>query len=623
MESPSSYVGLLLGLVEVKCTMADMSREQRLDLTKTCHDVVCSRDRVKAAGHGVLGQVEKNNASVEIFLDKETIQVFIGKILITKHKVVSVSVLNAIRGTQGKLVFIGRCQLAKQRLAVVLNFVSEKQAQEFIQNYQMVKANSIETLPSNSKPIRPLPIPPGKKPAIPPPDYEEIMPATPRGQIYEDVDSTPSRPPSHSMAKRPLPEIPRPSPPAPKYEAPYRSLPPPIPERYENPEELVKSLPPTRFRSFADPNVDVYNWSDDELSYEEVGEQYYESIGIDVKDAEQIYMSTSLIKEEEEEPQQQAPYEESHKEEQKQQEKKQAEVEEEEPETTLEEDIDSFLRDEYKFKSTFWRIREAIFSLSRELQILLRGTEMLADIQNDMYVELHEGCKSPSRIAQVFISRKAQLERYKYYLLNSPKISRLIEAQPEGVKQMFPRLQEDVRSSWKRLYFYSKSMEKMLATAPLQDAPIIQEALHMLRDLTRQADSGILMDAVKGAPFKLHDLAPLFLHSSFHIKSSSLEKRKTDYRVLLFAELLVVTVPRVDNYEYVDFIPTRRLRVLPTKDERAFVLETMYPGEREPRSYGFRAPSVESKQVWIKMMKQILREHKGMYDHGKISGLRK
>lgn len=62
---------------------------------------------------------------------------------------VSISVLNAIRGTQGQLVFIGRCQLAKQRLAVVLNFVSEKQAQEFIQNYQMVKANSVETLPPN------------------------------------------------------------------------------------------------------------------------------------------------------------------------------------------------------------------------------------------------------------------------------------------------------------------------------------------------------------------------------------------------------------------------------------------------------------------------------------------
>ncbi|XP_042227700.1 uncharacterized protein LOC121870028 isoform X2 [Homarus americanus] len=706
MSTPASQFGQLLGLVDVNQTMTSFNKDDRLNIAEVCCDMVCGgrahgvKEKVPL---GTLGRVDKAIWDAEVSVVNGTIQVFHNQVRVTSHKVTGVSVFTAIPGTNGKLVYIGKCQEHKKRMAVVLQLSSDREAQILKSRHQELQVDGPESRHmSNLYQV-------SADPSIPPPDYEDLTPPPllppwqnlpPPTSPKQNILSTwqhvlPPHPQQRLPASLPLPSGDLPPPPLPSPRQRVLPPPPPSPEslvfeqalppipaarehiydqvnlsipqepiyatidpslptpphqqqpgddnyysqpvhdinQYENPQggSSTGLPPPLPLRqgssgSDQDSNCDVYDWPSDDGREESPQENYYTALGIDIREAEQIYMTTSMNEEQQERGMQekgdhkrQKRQKQRKKEEDKYNEEKEdteeedddeeeEEEDQEEFETTLEEDISAFLKDEYKFKTTIWRIREATHSLTRELQHLLRGTETLADIQNDMYVELYEGYKSPSKIAQVFISRKDQLERYKYYLMKSPQINKLTEAQPEEVKKMFPKLKENIRSSWKRLYFYCKSLEKMLATAPPDDVQVVQEAVDMLRELTRQGDSGIMMEAVKGTPFNLHDYAPLLLHSSFDIRSSSIRQRKGDYRVLLFAMMLVVTVPREDKFEYQEFIPTENLRVVSSKRDtrRTFVLEAKL-GQGGKRMYGFRAPSDEAKDVWVMMINRAIK----------------
>lgn len=247
--------------------------------------------------------------------------------------------------------------------------------------------------------------------------------------------------------------------------------------------------------------------------------------------------------------------------------------------------------------------------LNPELQHLLRVTEALATTHNDMYIDLHEGYRSCSKIANAFIARKDKLDHYIYYLMNAPKINTCIKNMPEENTLLLPTLQEDLRTSWKRLHFYLMSLEKILGSAPQGDKEALKVVVEMLRDMNLQADSCILLDGVKECPFELLLYCPLILHNAFKIKGPLTIRTRPNYRVLLFAEIIVVTVPKNDQYEYQEHLPMNQVKFIAASyfTSTDFDLEIMSGGQKRNKRYTFRAPSPEARDVWVETITRLLR----------------
>lgn len=272
--------------------------------------------------------------------------------------------------------------------------------------------------------------------------------------------------------------------------------------------------------------------------------------------------------------------------------------------------VSEFLRNEYEYLPTIQRISDAKRFLSHEMQHLLRGMEALADIHTDMYAELYDGHRSCCRIAQVFISRKNQLERYKYHLMNVPKINHCLENLPPSVKHMHPKLREDLSMCWRRLHYYFMMLEKIKEEAPEENKAIIQEAIDLLCGLYREGDSGILIDAVKGAPFDLHLRAPLLLQNTLSISSVALKRPGFyKYHVLLFAEMIVVTQPKNGKYDFKTNLRVEQLHFLDLRlNSNEFMLEEIRGGERRPEKYTFRARSRSIKDKWVQEISRLVQE---------------
>ncbi|KAG0714970.1 hypothetical protein GWK47_013041 [Chionoecetes opilio] len=275
---------------------------------------------------------------------------------------------------------------------------------------------------------------------------------------------------------------------------------------------------------------------------------------------------------------------------------------------SLEHELCSFLENEHQYLNTLKRINDAKKVLTSELQNLLIGSDRLADFHNDLYRNLYQEFPSSSGIAQVFLSSKEELDQYRYYIMNAPQVASQLGQQTEIVQQ-HPDLEADIKSSWKRLHFYFMTFEKLVKIVPPEEQQLVQKVVDLLRETNRQGDSGILIDAVKGAPFNLHTLGPVVLHNLFHIKDSSgMLSSRMKYHVLLFEEMLVILLPKKEKYRYRDHLLLRQLNLLPqsNSDEATFVLELEQGAKKRKRKYTFRPRQQEAKAVWVAEFSRLL-----------------
>lgn len=402
-----------------------------------------------------------------------------------------------------------------------------------------------------------------------------------QGQVKREIKG--SYPLPSGAYERPLPPLPTTS------QATSPTLPSPMPQLpCRRPSAISVSSDTTSNGS--DGEDDFYENEDEDFCDND--EEYFSKLGIDVKESERIYLSTTTIL-----PalQNQIP-------------------------SALAADINKLLVDEHRYLTTIGEISEARKILNPRLQGLLQGVDKLVDVHHNMYTELYAGYHSCSKVAQVFLSRKDDLAPYSYYLMNAPAIGKELQALQEGVTAQYPNLKTNIMTSWKRLNFYFLSLENLLENAPAEEAKVVEQAVEMFKEMSRKGDSGILMDAVKGAPFSLHTLSPLLLHSIFSVKLAN--RNKGDCRVLLFCEMIILTIPKKDHCEYVDHLPTNQLQWGAADDDcdTQFTLEMIRGGKKKNKRYTFRSPTVAIKDAWISKITELLNKHAD--EIKRIAGLR-
>lgn len=326
------------------------------------------------------------------------------------------------------------------------------------------------------------------------------------------------------------------------------------------------------------PLYDEYEFSDHESedeNYDYPEEDLYESLGLSIEDSERIFRYDMA-----------------------------RHAENTVKQTSSQEDpVIYFLRNEYNYLNSL-RCITAARTLSPELHPLLSGVGALEQLHSDLYKELHSSYHSYSSIAQTFLSRRKQLESYKYHLMNGPLIIEALAKVPESDLRDHPDLKEALRTSWKRPHFYFMNLESFLSSVPEDDRGVLQEAVTMLKELNRLGDSGIIIDGVKGSPFDLHIKAPLLLHSSFKIRGPGMQRK--DYRVLLFVEMLVITLPEGRSYRYQCNLRMDQLLPIAQKPESAasFAVQVRDGGKKE-KIYVFTAPNENAKRKWDDEIKRL------------------
>ncbi|XP_064092398.1 uncharacterized protein LOC135205562 [Macrobrachium nipponense] len=265
--------------------------------------------------------------------------------------------------------------------------------------------------------------------------------------------------------------------------------------------------------------------------------------------------------------------------------------------------INRFLMNDFAYIETIERISNARNSLPPKMKILLRGVENLYETHVRMYHDLSASGDSCTKIANVFISNKERLEFYKYYMLNAPEICNHLLDLPDTVKANHPQLEDDIKSTWKRLHYYYTTLENMLSLSQEEEKDPITVAIYLIKNLNLQADSGILLDYVREAPYNLHLKKPLLLHNLFKIKGPSL--KGSFFHALLFSEMIVITAPRGDYYVYQKDIYIQQIIFRDKKQSNKFILEMDLGRNKIKATYTFKTNEVGVKEAWFNEIKRL------------------
>ncbi|KAK7070534.1 hypothetical protein SK128_008562 [Halocaridina rubra] len=309
-------------------------------------------------------------------------------------------------------------------------------------------------------------------------------------------------------------------------------------------------------------------------------ETYYMCLGISVENSERIYMKRPI----------------------RQIGKKSS------PSKTLGEDIINFIIDEKNFLSILNSINKAHGDMPPKLQSLLRKTQALSLIHTSIYEEIKNCTDSCTSIAQVLLRYRGGLESHIYYVSKAPEINMLMEMLPETFLKKYSGIKDAVRSSWKKITFYILNLEKFLKSA-VNEEKVITCALEMLRDLSKRADTEVLLDGIKGTPYSLHTLGTLYLHSSFVVTGPLLKKDFT-IRVLLFPKTIVITQHKNKKYDFLLDIPIKQSYFITTKQDpsKCFALEINFGGVQGKKQYVFQAPRADVKAAWFSEISRIMKE---------------
>lgn len=307
-------------------------------------------------------------------------------------------------------------------------------------------------------------------------------------------------------------------------------------------------------------------------------ETFYTSLGISVEDSERIYMNKSI-----------------------------RQIKKPSKSSTSREEINRFLLEDNNHIEKLSRINMAREDMQYQLQNHLRGTQALCKVHQDIHEELKECGDSYSKISKVLIKYKEQFESHIYYVKKATEINNNLSTLSNDLLKKYPGIKEDIRCSWKILNFYLLNLESFQKKAPEEDKPALTEAIKMLRDLSRQADTEVLLDGVKGAPYPLHSLGSLLLHSSFQV-TGPLLKRDLSIRVLLFPKTIVITQHKNNKYEFLLDLPIMQSYFGPLKQEqsKSFSIEVNYGGIQGKKTYTFTATTKDVKEVWVSEIAQLM-----------------
>ncbi|KAG0714969.1 Puratrophin-1 [Chionoecetes opilio] len=135
--------------------------------------------------------------------------------------------------------------------------------------------------------------------------------------------------------------------------------------------------------------------------------------------------------------------------------------------------------------------------------------------------------------------------------------------------------------------------------------PQVQGALSMLRECVTEANSQLLTQSIKGAPFDLGEHAPVLHAGSAKVRWTGIMIRQ-DYHLVLLESMLLLLEPHCLHYRYVDALRMDTVGLGPVLDKHSFQLEVRTAATKT-LLYTFRTSSSEAKEQWLKEITNLLK----------------
>ncbi|CAL4063196.1 unnamed protein product, partial [Meganyctiphanes norvegica] len=310
-----------------------------------------------------------------------------------------------------------------------------------------------------------------------------------------------------------------------------------------------------------------------------VNDTFYEKIGLDTKDQERIYMKISPNNEES--------------------------TAGTRPITNV---VDYMLDNEQKYITTVNKLADGKKFFPLVIQPYLGSIEKLPALHKELYEALTASKKSTAKMATAFISRKEKFIVYHNIIVNALVVEKHLKNTSDYEKAKIKDMHEPLRQARKRLHFYFMHLEGMLPSATEQERKKIQEAVDILKDYYKNADTGVLIKSIRKSPLQLTLYKPLHLHSLVYVSGPQMNNK--EYRVLLFEEIIIVALPIDDDHEYQLDI---RMEVVKLNDNttnpKTLILHVDYGGVRGMEKYIFRFTDEKVKQGWKNEILSIHRRY--------------
>lgn len=134
--------------------------------------------------------------------------------------------------------------------------------------------------------------------------------------------------------------------------------------------------------------------------------------------------------------------------------------------------------------------------------------------------------------------------------------------------------------------------------------PSVHGALSVLRECVSDANTLLLTETIKGAPFDLGEHAPVLHEGPAKVRWTGIMMRQ-DCHLALLESMLLLLEPHCSYYRYVDALRMDTVGLGPMPDKHSFQLEVRTAATKTVL-YTFRPSSTSAKEQWLRAITDLL-----------------
>ncbi|XP_066971670.1 uncharacterized protein [Macrobrachium rosenbergii] len=246
--------------------------------------------------------------------------------------------------------------------------------------------------------------------------------------------------------------------------------------------------------------------------------------------------------------------------------------------------------------------------IRENLTLLFMQVKSLIRLHTELHSEFQKSGASVKKICEAITRHQDDYESYVYFMENIPIVDRIIQDHMDYFKVHMPELPEKLRKPRMRLHYYVLTLETIHKKCSISaEKQVLQKAMEILKVPLKKADSKLFLGAVTGSPFDISDLGNLIRHSDLQLRKGGDLPRRT-YHVLVLQTLLILTVSRGRNYQYVTSFRMDQVGLGKLERGVMFTLHVRNGPRGSSVPHVFKAKNINVQQQWINVLKEILSE---------------
>ncbi|KAG7166037.1 uncharacterized protein LOC121870027 [Homarus americanus] len=228
--------------------------------------------------------------------------------------------------------------------------------------------------------------------------------------------------------------------------------------------------------------------------------------------------------------------------------------------------------------------------ISKPPSCIITQLRKIYDFHTTIFLSLLETAVRSGKkqeVVQCFIDCSVRLkELYSNYLADRARLDGLLRDMELYSRFVQPVLQFEI---------YMKFLASLLTNK--SENQTVNAALSMLRECVADANTILLTETIKGAPFDLDDCGPVLMAGNAKVRWTG-QLIKQEFHMVLLDTMILILESHPPSYRYVDSIRMDTVGIGPIPDEYSFQLEVRTAATKT-LTYVFRTPNRNMQKQWL------------------------